>query len=394
MSKCLTDEQLKAAYGEITSGFESKLDRTLTRLQKGEEIKVKKKVSLVLVLALVAILALGVAVATSPQILEVFNNRPEHGRNNALKAVSDNAVTQVQTIALDDLLKGAIFTVNQSYYDDTQLYFAYTIQGESKVYDYDYVVSPDEISAMEDYGTDIWVDYPEGGLEKINERLKKDGKAAVRAHAISLMDGLSDIESDRFSITESDEYMQDDELIGYRRFELTQAQAQKEGLSLVQQLTYHTFIVYYEGSDVANSHVYWLDESILRQDVNFEAKKNQGSIMVLEGERAYEDYIALATVTITPVDIRLDVALSGTEEWQAAMIRCVEMEEPTAYDVVVHYALLVNGERCGIIEGGMGANIISMRFDRPEGIMQIQLVPEYFESGENMDHAITIDAAS
>ena len=380
MKRQVSQDELKAAYGPISEMFEAKLDLTLARLQKGEEIVVKKKMSLATILALAVVMILSVALATVPKETPIALSNPNVGTK--FSSITD------QVFALDELQEGAELTIYHAHYDDEKLHIAYKIEAKENWLDYDFEISDEEAAAMHEYG------FPQShpGVRQrpdlINARLKEFGRAAVKHESLAFHytddippgdDALIQVEEDCYVInsTPSDVLVWWDELYskngilnGYFTVALPEGLAQKETFKVRLQVAKDTDTYYYVGSDLENCKSYL--ESLYRgeQEITFEATRKPvaSEKTVTQGAAGYIEI----SMPVLPTRSLPEGVASAREEY------------------VENYLLYMDGEFCEQIDRVFLATGFSATYYWFGPYEEMTLVPIYSETGPAFNEKMVI----
>lgn len=392
MQKIPFEQALKDAYGPVTQTYALKTEAILARLIKEEEMKVKRKLSTALAIALIIISLIGIALAATTQIFSLFSKNLQEDAE--LQAVND-AAEQTEQESVLQIADNMRFTITQSYYDQTQLYYAYKIDGAQMQPDYDYLPDESMLAQMTKLEPGVGPVQTAQSAEEISKRLKASGKAGWMGEEITLSDGLYTAGAD-LNILQSDEMVQDGVLLGYRKFEITDQIAQANpGQIALEQPVYRSIVAYYyEGSDLASATIYEYHSERQTQRIAFTAQRNQGGVHAFDFSRTYDNYAVTGTMKISPVNIQVDIAITGSDEWNKAMKNLVTMADAVGMDIVWEYELRVNGEKVESTDYAAYFGGLSVTFSRPKDIMLVELVPVYFQSGPNESERIIIDTAS
>ena len=406
MRKMISKEDLRAVYGDATSAFNAKLDLALTRLENGEEMKVKKKLSLTTVIALAAVMIFCVALATAPKPMPTVADNSD--KTDEFMAVTDSV------FVLDDLQEGAKLTINEACYDDEYLYIENSLEGIEVKYDYAFEVSAEEAASMQKVRSDayLWLDCSEKGLEEVEERLKRDGRAAIKVEDIDFMyknvmpdgtpvDGSQSMVEMKenlyvFNLGAEETYSggEKDRKSGTsknsNKIGIPEAVAEKEMIYVQQTLARITEICYFEGSDLENCTTYWAISYEPLRDVVYEAEKTAITFTIFGlGRATYGHYTAEVTLCLSPVNIRADIVLLGLP------VRTInKVNEPEQVEYVATYDLYVEDRpyyRYGRRDTETGLSI-DYWWDGSFG--EFKLVPVYTQSGSNFNEQITFSIDS
>lgn len=286
-------------------------------------------------------------------------------------------------------------TLSQTYFDGNKLY-------------YSYILSTDETKSWQGKGTpegipewlienpgkryaDVWSsDIPERDKE-IQSWLDSHESSWIAHESWGLGDGAQTSDGQVLKIIGSDEKREGNAIHGYQEVVLPPELAGAEKLEIELTVLYGASLYHQDEAGVRWAHIAQEENrGILR--IPFTVYRN-GQTRHLQGEAAFEAYAVKAGLTVSDVEISGKAILMVPQAWTDTLTSRIEGEHTG--DVILNYQLMADGEllpnRGGSLHTPMDGRLeIELRFDLPQSMEELLLVPEYAKAGLQTAEAILI----
>lgn len=376
-------DALKACLSE--ADFPQERQLAVLRAIRKDEQPVKKKLSVAVICVIVLMLALGgMALAASLGVFGMAGRINEQSAQRlALLEEQADTLNETQSLqapsapedshppqTLQEQLLSRLYarqfelTVNQSYSDGHKLYYAYTLTTDQPL---SWTTGEGRTDGIEEWYMQAEGTYAQNYTQNDPEDEKRFA-AFFAAHPVgyiarenmALGDG-ADLEGQPLNILDSGEAWVDEcTLQGYQEVALPEGFSPKDGKAEIQlTVMYGANVTYQDETHVYCAHITTPENrGILKLSFTVPVS---GSSQTYTGRVSTETYSASAVVNVSDVDVSGQIVFEG--------------EMPAlAYD------LLADGAALPDLDGAMaekpnGQTVMYIRYDRPQNIDQLTLVP-------------------
>lgn len=370
---------------------------------------------------LITLLLAGAAIAATLGLFGYFTNDPmiemshqrlehldevavnvgqtQHVTTPAMDLSQINLTTEYGKIVSQQYARSFELTVDQAYCDGNKLYYSYRISEPKRTF---------ELFEGVPTGFDSW-DWEEPG-KKVEDTFWMPGateeemlKAKAwfetheRAWAIETRFGIGDGAwlddgSERglplniydSGMEEPDPYHE----IGFQQVDLPEDYVPGDTISFFLHVNYYTSVVCQDENGMYRTTVS-NPENRGFMPVRFTAKVT-GKPEDLEAAAAFDEYSVRVELAVSDVDISGMAYINAPQEWFDAF----DADDWNGADSVYNYELIADGQRLRNVYGGWGYDgnewHVYLRYDLPQSMNSLSLIPDRQISGWREDEAVVI----